>query len=112
MFHFGDIELLEERLRETCGKGVVEQAIQYLKEKIASGYNYTGHTLDLINGVLVYLYHIPQTPDDYGVLAHEIAHAVFRLTQKVGIEYSSASEEAYTYLTEFLTRKVLSVLSE
>lgn len=42
-----------------------------------------------------------------GALAHEIAHYVFMMLSNKGLKHCDESEEAYTYLIEYLTRTIL-----
>lgn len=50
---------------------------------------------------------LPKTANDYGVLAHEILHAVICILDRVGINLSvGISDEAYTYLTGYLTERI------
>lgn len=48
----------------------------------------------------------PKSCEDYGVLAHEIFHAVDFVMRKVGMELSPKSHEAYAYLTSYLTTAI------
>ena len=48
---------------------------------------------------------IPKTPDEQGVLAHEMTHIVQMLMSYVGVTLTEASEEAYAYMVGYLTRQ-------
>lgn len=106
MFHFGDLKKLKKELDKYCDKELVEQAMQYIRDKAEEGVS-TGHTLDLQSGQLVYLYRKPDNAAGIAVLAHEITHVVFLILAKAGIEYCKESEEVYAYLVEYLMREVL-----
>lgn len=43
---------------------------------------------------------------DQAIMAHEIFHAVCMLFDKIGINFSEDSDEAYAYAIEYLTREV------
>lgn len=109
MFHFGDIELLKEQLakyfEEHQYKGILEDIKS--KEGVSLGTTYS-----MPKGTLVYMPNRPETDRDYGVLAHEILHVVFRIMEKVGIEYSPEGEETYTYLMQALMQSALEALHE
>jgi hypothetical protein len=51
---------------------------------------------------------IPLTPYEFGVLQHEIFHAVTCLMQHVGVILSDESNESYAYAVGFLTKEVYS----
>lgn len=53
---------------------------------------------------------LPQEPDTIaweGVLLHEINHAVFYLLDNLGMEHTQASDEAYSYLSEYLYVEIM-----
>lgn len=56
--------------------------------------------------VLLRLTRYPKTNADYGVLAHEIFHAVSMAMRYVGMELIPESEEAYSHLMEYLTKEI------
>ena len=47
--------------------------------------------------------------DNVGIVAHESFHAVVFLFKKIGIEFCYESEEAYTYLLEYLINQILKI---
>jgi hypothetical protein len=47
--------------------------------------------------------------DNPGIVAHEAFHAVVFLFKKIGIQFSYESEEAYTYLLEYLVNEILKI---
>lgn len=50
---------------------------------------------------------VPKTPTQYGILHHEITHAVQFILGRVGIKLKvGVSDEAYTYAVGFLTTKI------
>lgn len=105
MFHFGETELLRKQIESIFDGKVVDDIIEYIKE------NQTlGTTFSLPRGTLVFMPKIPKTNDDYGILAHEIFHAVFKLTKGIGIDYSLEGEETYAYLVQYLTKSILEEL--
>lgn len=53
---------------------------------------------------------LPQEPDTIaweGVLLHEINHAVFYMLDNLGMEHTQASDEAYSYLSEYLYVEIM-----
>lgn len=48
----------------------------------------------------------PVTPKDYGYLQHEILHATVGILSDIGLKLTDESEEAYTYLTQFITEEI------
>lgn len=57
---------------------------------------------------IVRMKNTPKTPRDYGILQHEIFHAVDFLFNRIGIRLNESSNEAYAYLIEYLTKEVYS----
>lgn len=56
---------------------------------------------------LIRLKEIPHTPRGWAWLHHEILHAVFAILKRVGIKYHDRnSEEAFTYLNQFIVEQV------
>jgi len=56
---------------------------------------------------VVWLEHFPKTPSDYGALAHETGHAAFVMLRDLGMGFTDDSEEAFTYLQEYLVTEFL-----
>lgn len=72
-----------------------------------------GQVLSYDNGdCVLFLKFWPQKIYDYGVLNHEIFHIVHRGLEAKGIKLSDDSHEAYAYLTEDLTRRLMIRLSK
>jgi hypothetical protein len=46
------------------------------------------------------------TPNDYGVLAHEIFHIAEFVLNRVGITHSSDSNESFAYLIQYITKEI------
>jgi len=49
---------------------------------------------------------------DIGIVAHEAFHAIIFLFEKIGIQFSYQSEEAYAYALEFLVNQILKIKEE
>jgi hypothetical protein len=58
------------------------------------------------NQPVIRMANYPITVTDYGVLQHEIFHAVDQILRYVGINLSDDSDEAYAYLIEYITREM------
>lgn len=55
---------------------------------------------------------LPESPTEYGTLSHEVLHTVTKVMKWAGLKLSSSSEEAYTYLQGYITRKILEKIKE
>lgn len=55
---------------------------------------------------------IPETPNDYSILAHEIFHYTHAIMTVIGASLSEQSEEPYAYLIQFLTKEILEGLND
>lgn len=54
---------------------------------------------------------IPKCPYDFSVLQHELFHAVVNILDRVGIKFSFDSEESYSYLFSYITKKIYEKLN-
>lgn len=59
------------------------------------------------NTYTIWLQQEPDTIAWEGVLLHEINHAVFCMLDKLGMEHTQASDEAYSYLSEYLYVEIM-----
>ncbi len=67
----------------------------------------SGRTIMFSTGqVLLWLKEKPTTVDGLAILSHEIFHCAFFILNRIGIEYSSESDEAYAYFIQHLTKKI------
>lgn len=64
------------------------------------------------NQSLIWLYNYPTMPEDHGTLAHEIYHCVYQVLKHLGMKPSHNSEEAYAYLTGYLTTEIYKQLNK
>lgn len=72
-----------------------------------------GRTRRLERGdVVVWLKRKPETVDSYGVLVHELFHAVELLFEWLPIPLTESSSEAYAYYLEYLYKEVISFMAE
>lgn len=105
LFHFGDVRSLKRTLRK--------YHTQEQTEAIIALADITNNTMgkcvyDQQNNVfVVWLPSLPQSVADMQFLSHEIFHAVCAIMIGIGVPLSDDSEEAYAYLTGYITRKVL-----
>ncbi len=59
------------------------------------------------NQTLIRIRKSPKTPEEYGTLQHEIFHAVSCILDRMGMELVILkSDEAYGYLTGYLTEEI------
>jgi len=82
-----------------------------LEDELEGFYNLPGNcqgkTSTLSNGSTVLrLSKIPKTPDDFGIITHEIFHAVDGVMKQIGVGLSDTSEEVYAYLTGYITTQI------
>jgi hypothetical protein len=69
--------------------------------------NAKGRTVVLNGGqTLLRLFKYPIDCEDYGILAHEIFHAVDFLMRRINIKLTKKSDEAYAYLIGYLTEQI------
>ncbi len=57
--------------------------------------------------VTIYLVSPPQDAQSVALLIHELSHATNFILREAGIPHTEDTEEAYTYLLEYLTRETL-----
>lgn len=55
---------------------------------------------------------IPYTCQDYGILAHEIFHAVDMVLRRMGITLSADSDEVYAYTIDYVTKEVYKAINK
>lgn len=99
---FGDKLELHDALAPLIGEG---EACKVCSDIPRSS---VGRTMvDEERGVyFLWLPQVPSTAAQLGVLAHEIGHAAIGIMQKIGASLSPESEEAYTYLIQYLTERI------
>ena len=61
---------------------------------------------------VIYLKDFKGTVDDYGTLAHECLHAVQFLFNKIGIDSSEGTEEAWAYQLQHIYIEILEFLKK
>jgi hypothetical protein len=59
------------------------------------------------NTYTIWLLQEPDTIAGEAVLLHEINHAVFYMLDNLGLEHTQASDEAYSYLSEYLYVEIM-----
>jgi hypothetical protein len=71
-----------------------------------------GRTVMLRGGqTIIRLRRFNGDPASIAVLAHEVFHAVTFLFDKIRVQLTDQSDEAWAYAVEFLTRKILTRLT-
>jgi hypothetical protein len=101
---FKDLELLRELLQKEehppndCQWETIYEALNIGAEGLA---------LNVKNGSIIY---IPTDKKSFpylaNILSHEIFHATDQVLENVGMSLTSGSEEAYAYLTGYITEKL------
>lgn len=96
--------------REDCQKALVkstdmklEEALCFRPSNTAQGY-FCYFEKDGI--YIIWMPNIPDTVGQYGVLVHEIMHFVYRFLAERGMTMNDNSEEAYTYLAEYIFNEI------
>lgn len=105
MVHFGEKKHLKARLSKIFGCEKSSEIVSMI-----SG-NEKGKSFLLPGGqMILYMPNLPKDIKGLSVLAHEIFHIANYTLEKAGINLTSDSDEAYSYLIEFLTKKILAML--
>ncbi|UWI17995.1 MAG: Protein DA1 [Bacteriophage sp.] len=105
MVHFGEKKHLKARLSKIFGCEKSSEIVSMIsgEEK--------GKSFLLPGGqMILYMPNLPKDIKGLSVLAHEIFHIANYTLEKAGINLTSDSDEAYSYLIEFLTKKILAML--
>lgn len=105
MVHFGEKKHLKARLSKIFGCEKSSEIVSMIsgEEK--------GKSFLLPGGqMILYMPNLPKDIKGLPVLAHEIFHIANYTLEKAGINLTSDSDEAYSYLIEFLTKKILAML--
>jgi hypothetical protein len=64
-------------------------------------------TYNFNDGSLIWMPGIPRTPKEYGLLVHEIVHAIGNSGDVLGFKLTRDSDEFYSYLAQWLTTQAL-----
>jgi hypothetical protein len=105
MVHFGEKKHLKARLSKIFGCEKSSEIVSMIsgEEK--------GKSFLLPGGqMILYMPNLPKDIKGLSVLAHEIFHIANYTLEEAGINLTSDSDEAYSYLIEFLTKKILAML--
>lgn len=105
MVHFGEKKHLKARLSKIFGCEKSSEIVSMI------GGEEKGKSFLLPGGqMILYMPNLPKDIKGLSVLAHEIFHIANYTLEKAGINLTSDSDEAYSYLIEFLTKKILAML--
>lgn len=105
MVHFGEKKHLKARLSKIFGCKKSSEIVSMIsgEEK--------GKSFLLPGGqMILYMPNLPKDIKGLSILAHEIFHIANFTLEKAGINLTSDSDEAYSYLIEFHTKKILAML--
>jgi len=64
------------------------------------------------NQLILRLNFYPKTPEQLGMLAHEIFHIVEFLLEHINIKLSKKTDEVYAYMIGFYTKKIFEILKK
>lgn len=56
--------------------------------------------------IIIHLHRSPNDSNMFGTLAHEIFHVVNNIADRAGLKLTDASDEAYAYLTGYITETI------
>lgn len=102
MVHFGS----RKKLRRELAKYFSKDEAGNIADNFADVSR--GKTSVLSGGqIILFLPRQPKSLTDYAVLQHEIFHVAFFVLEKAGIVLNDTCDEAYSYLIQFLTKRIL-----
>lgn len=105
---FGNKTEFERALRKLVGNVDVKEIMGNIEKDDVGrmiGVKETGLTC-------VWVKDNPWMVSGIGILCHELLHAVIWIMNRKGLELADSSEEAYTYLYEYLIEEVLTKVAE
>lgn len=99
LMSFGDSDLvIKKRLHDNATSEDLE--------RLSLSQGVQGRCIILSGGAIVMrLPKVPKTNHEYAVLQHEIFHVADFILARAGIKLSDTSDEAYSYLIEYLTKE-------
>lgn len=110
------INQTDNQLGNSLDKNLPTEALS--KEEI-EGVRYTSDKCDgravmfSTNESLLRIRKLPETPAEYGVLAHEIFHISANILDRVGMKLViEISDEAYSYLIGYLTKEIYTEINK
>ena len=72
-----------------------------------------GRTILFPTGPLVMrLNYFPKSPEEFGMLAHEIFHVVEFILQRVNVKLSRKSDECFAYMIGFYTKEIFELINK
>ncbi len=106
LIYWGDRKGLYKAVKRNSDKATAREVIEEVTP-LTEGVTVTtsGRT------VTIYLASPPRDPRSVAVLIHELSHATNFILREVGIPHTEDTEEAYTYLLEYIAREVMRQLS-
>lgn len=99
-FNESDDALLKRLKYQRLNESDLEQ-MKYLSNTTRAHYVLFSNHASLIRMKI-----IPVIPEDFAILQHEIFHAVHFILDFIGMKLTKESDEAYSYLTEFITKNI------
>lgn len=105
MFSFGETDAELKKNLKMCGGKWEKDKMSITNQKAIYYMNNTHQSL-------IRLKSYPITPIDYGYLQHEIFHAVTFIMDAVGMKFKLLTScEAYSYLIQYITTKVYTIIN-
>lgn len=106
LIYWGDRKGLYKAVKWNSDKATAREVIEEVAPNTEGlTVKTSGHT------VTIYLASPPRDPRSGAILIHELSHATNFILQEVGIPHTEDTEEAYTYLLEYIAREVMRQLS-
>lgn len=96
----------DEQVRRHLEKGGIKDPFEIVMKGQGRAIMFSG------GQTMIRTKNLPKTVRDYGVLQHEIFHAVVFILERVGMKLTPESDEAYAYMIEYLTVQIFKNLSK
>lgn len=83
----------------------------YIKEAFADhNCTFVGRFVSIERKSIICIPNFKKNSECFGILQHELLHAIFEITRTIGIKYNKSTEEVFTYLLQHLTEQILEQL--
>lgn len=109
---FGTVDECCEAMRtkEDVSEEAIKEWRRYAEEKTDCHGMYLHNEKENIS--ILWMDCVPETVWQYGSLVHEIEHYVFYLFDRLGMEHTCASDEAYAYMMANVFRQIDNIICD
>lgn len=92
--------------------GSSKEVSPFLKRKFGDAdgvddYSDDANFIEYESGYVFWFSELSDSPASYGLIAHEVTHAVFTILTNIGIKYCDESEEAFCYYAGSITEQIV-----